>query len=1422
MGRRILKSFAYLVAGLVVLVALLFGAIQTGPGKSVLARLASSLASTPDLRIEISDISGFIPSQMGIGTVTLADREGEFARIDDIRLDWRPLALFSGRVDVTALDIAKVAVARRPLPAQTPPEPATGNSTFALPVHVARFAVGEIALAEPVVGHEATLSLQASADLAALGRALALEFAVERHDAPGKIAGTARYAPESGQLDLDIAAQEPAGGLIARAAGMDGLPELDATLKGAGTLDAWDGRLNLSAGDVAQVGGVAGIRAVPQGHRLTFALDADMAKLLPANLAPLFEGRTELAGAALVDPARLVTIETATARAAGFGASVTGTFDAAANAPDLAFHVTLGEAARFAALAPGVSWQSVALDGTLKGTLQAPSAVANVAVGGLTGAGYGAQNLSLVAGTVPDASGNLAISVNGETSGLSATDPQVASALGTTGRFSATAHRPAGGEPVLTALAIELTALTARFAGTADARDIDGTLHLERLNLAALSPLAGRTLAGEARADITVDASADLTRVSLEVKGGTSGVSTGIAAVDELFGRTTTLEGALARGGGNAISINDLKLIADGLEVDVNGRIAETLANLQATVALADLARLDPRLTGAMNAQAAFTGDLANLGATARIEIPRGTAMKQPIEDLSLDITATDLTGNVGGTFRLTGDVAGRPASGSGSLVSQPGTRRLQGLDLAIGSVNAKGDLNFAEASGLLDGRLTVAAGNLADLSAIALTQLAGRLNADVTLSTENGRQRVAVKADGADIAAAGQSVGSARIDATVVDPTGIPLLDGTIDLSGVDASGVRIASASIKANGGTDGTDLTVDALAEGTTLRAAGRLTPREGGAVLRLDRLTAERPGLRAAANAPATFTLVDGTVTIDRFALATGGGSATVSGSAGQRLDLTVDLRTLPLSLADLASPGLGLSGTLAGNARITGTPAAPAGNYELRVTRLSSPALAQQGAGPFDITAQGTLADGRAGVRATISGQNLQALTITGSVPVAAGELDLAIRGAINLAIANTALATSGARVAGIANIDATLRGTFAAPRAGGTVRVSGGRFDDSVNGVALDQIAAVLTGTERSVTLTSFSARTSNGGSLNGRGNVGLDTVAGFPGRIEVDLTNAGLINSDLMRLVAEGRVAVEGAFLRDPRVTGKLVVRALDVNIPDRFPGGVQNLNVRHVNAGPRTTRRSAANRPSTSRRAPASGGMPLDLTVSAPNNVFVRGLGINAELGGDIRVTGTSSAPVTNGAFEMRRGNFDILGRRLTFTRGRVAFAGTTDPELDFVAETTSADVTARILVTGPASQPEISFTSTPTLPQDEVLARLMFGRSAGSLTAGQAVQVAQTIAQFSGGAGMLDSVRRSLGVDALDVGTDSAGTGGQVGLGKRLNDNIYLGVRQGTKPNSSRVTVDVDVTNRIRLQGATGADGSAEVGIGAQWDY
>lgn len=1416
-----LRGLGYTLAGVLVVLVALFAALQTGPGKTMLARVASSLASLSGLSVSISEISGGVPWNMGIGRIAVADAKGPVAEVEALRLAWHPLSLLSGVVNVDAVEARRISVNRLPeLPASEPAPATSGGSSFMMPVRLGRLAVDDIVIGEPVLGHAAQLSLTASADLMAAGPGLSADFALERKDAPGSVKGKVHYTPDTRFLDVDIAASEPAGGLVARAAGMDGLPPLDARVNGKGPIDAWDGQLSLSAGDVAHVTGAAGVRAANGGHRINLALDADVAKLLPPAVAPMFEQRTELSAIAFAQPAGTVDVETFSVRAAGFGFAAKGKVDPQGPSADLAFSAVAGEADRFAALAPGAAWKSVKLEGSLKGLLATPAVSARLDALGLSGAGYGAGTVAAEVKTAPEG-GNLNVSLQANAKGLTAADPKVKSALGDTAQVTATAVVPARGDPALTGFSAQLAALSARFTGTASAAAAAGTLQLERLDLAAFGPLAGQPLAGTARLDADVQGADGFRKLTLKLSGGTEGIKTGITAVDGIFGATSRLAGTLSRAGEKAFTVENLTLAATGLDLKVDGTLSPRLADLKAGLTLDDLKRVEPRLSGRLESSAAFSGSLDALAVAARVAVPQGTAMGQKIEGLTLGLDARNLTGLPSGSFKLDGRVAGKPATGGGAFaLADQGAARLDDLDLAIGSVTARGHV-ARQADGLFGGQLAVAAGNLADLSALALTELAGKLDARLDLGTADGRQTVAVNATADNVRAAGQSVGGARINLTVADPTGQPVLDGTVNLTNVEA-GVSIPRASLQARRAGQGSALTLDAQVNGANVAATAQLNHQGSTSRVRLDRFSVARGGTTLATSAPANIAIEGGEVTIDRLALASRGGSVAVSGRAGSSLDLSVDLRNLPLALAELAAPGLGLNGTVSGTARVRGSADRPEGPYDIQVSRLSTPDLAKAGAGPFDIRSAGALGGGRVTTRTTISGTHLSNVAITGSAPLGAGDLDLALRGGVDLRIANASLAAMGSQLTGNAAIDATVRGTAAAPRAGGSVRISGARYNDGVNGITLDRIEGVIAGTDRSVTVNSLTARTPNGGSLSARGSVGLDPAANFPGRVEVTMQNAGLVNSELIRLVTEGRIAVEGQFTNDPHVTGRINIRAMDVNIAERMPGGVQSMPVRNVNDRRGRDAARMAPPPARRERGGASGGITLDLTVAAQNNIFVRGMGMEAELGGELHVSGTSRAPVTQGGFDMRRGRFDILGKRLTFTRGKITFSGNTDPDLDFIAETTANDITARILVTGPASQPEITFTSEPTLPQDEVLARLLFGRNAGSLTAAQSLQIAQTIAQFSGGGGVLDQMRRSLGMDSLDVGTNAAGTGGQVGLGRRINNNIYMGVRQGTTPNSSQVTVDVDVTKNIRLQGATGADGNTSVGIGAQWDY
>jgi translocation and assembly module TamB len=279
-----------------------------------------------------------------------------------------------------------------------------------------------------------------------------------------------------------------------------------------------------------------------------------------------------------------------------------------------------------------------------------------------------------------------------------------------------------------------------------------------------------------------------------------------------------------------------------------------------------------------------------------------------------------------------------------------------------------------------------------------------------------------------------------------------------------------------------------------------------------------------------------------------------------------------------------------------------------------------------------------------------------------------------------------------------------------------------------------------------------------------------------------------------------------------------------LDINVPDRLPTTLQPLpNTRHIDPPPQAQARLAIRQERAERRAGGPGfNASLDITLVAVNRIFVRGRGINAELGGDLRLTGTTQEPIAIGAFELRRGRFDLLGQRLDFTRGRIVFTGDFVPELDFVAETQTTDVTAAIVVTGPASDPTFELTSSPELPQDEILSRILFDRAAGGLSAGQALQLAQGVATLAGtgGPGVFEELRRGLGVDSLDIGVGEGGIA--VGVSRYITDNVRLGVRAGARPEDTGVSVDIDLSRRLRFQGQVGADGRSSVGVGYEIEY
>jgi translocation and assembly module TamB len=405
-------------------------------------------------------------------------------------------------------------------------------------------------------------------------------------------------------------------------------------------------------------------------------------------------------------------------------------------------------------------------------------------------------------------------------------------------------------------------------------------------------------------------------------------------------------------------------------------------------------------------------------------------------------------------------------------------------------------------------------------------------------------------------------------------------------------------------------------------------------------------------------------------------------------------------------------------------------------------------------------------------------------------------------------------------------MDAT--GSMTAPRLAGTASLTGAEFQDYSQGLRLHDIAAEIRADGTLLRIERFQA-VAGPGTVSGTGTV--DTgQPGWPVTMTISANNARPIASDMVTASLSGDLKLTGRLRQAMIVAGKLTVPRAEINIPDSFPPEVRTLNVRRRGEKPPPP-------------APATTSLALDLSVSTTGPVIVRGHGIDADLGGTLQLTGSTGAPQIGGGFEMRRGTLTVAGQVLDFTTGKVSFDGSAlhnrlDPTLNFVAQTASGGVTATLTVSGYASSPKIALSSSPQLPQDEVLAHLLFQQSAKQLTPLQLAQIAQALTALSGISNGFDpvaSIRGGLGLDRLAVsGGSGVTTGTTVEAGKYVSHNIYVGARQGLS-GGTQAQVQVDLTRTLKAQatistgtsatatqGSASQDNGSSIGLSYQFEY
>jgi translocation and assembly module TamB len=1073
---------------------------------------------------------------------------------------------------------------------------------------------------------------------------------------------------------------------------------------------------------------------------------------------------------------------------------VQGTVNLTAVAADLDYTLT----ATAITPHPGLSWQSVDLQGRWHGTVKAPVADGRLLIKQLQVPG-GTELANLDANLT--AKGGM-LTARAVIAGLVIPGPQPKLFQDAPLDLEASVNLADPKRPVELKATHRLFALQGH-ATTADPLSAQFDLRLP--DVAPFAALGDQKVQGDAtiKAQITHDTKS--THVTADANGNIDGGTASWAGL--VRGGNTRLQvtGAMTD---EKFTIDRLQLDGRAISLAANGTAARSATqdlDVRLDLALADLTKLSPALVGTLKLSGKVKGPsndlstVADLSSTLSIHgSPKGT--------VTASVHADGLPKTPRGTIEAHGDLDGAPLllnvsleRGNGDVVhaiihrADWKSARIEG-ELTSGT-------DFAQARG----NLRLGMSQLSDLNRLLGSTLQGSVSGDAVLAPVAGHSRAQVNLEAKNVVTGGVTTNGKLTAAGSLDALNMHLDAQSPDVGGEPAS------------------------VTAATQLNASAH--------ELHLASLEAKYHGQTVKLLSPATVSFADG-LTIGDLKLGSQQAVLEIDGRVAPVLDVRASLKQVKPDLINAFVPGLLASGTIQANAQLQGTTAAPSGKLHVEATGVRGANDAARGLPAVDMQADAQLMENTAQVDAKLTAGSASHLTLNGKAPLAAdGALDLKLAGNLDLGLLNPLLEASGKHVTGALTVDTTVTGAMATPEIGGTVKLANGSVRDYTQGINLTDITGEFAGSHGTLQIQSLIAKAAPGTvSITG-------TIGALQPHIPIDLKltakNAQPIASNIITANLDADIHVSGTAREKLDVDGTLRVNRANIEIPSGFPPDVAVLDVRRPGQAPppRPEKPLVVN---------------LKVTVDAPRQILVKGRGLDAELGGQIQIRGTSETPTVSGGFELQRGTFTLGSSQLTFSYGTVTFNGgglrkKIDPTLDFTAQTQVVDVTATVKITGLADSPKIELSSTPDLPQDEIMARLLFGESASQLTALQVVQIGAALASLGGGGGGLNpltKIQKTLGLDRLTLGSGTStgtgttpnsntNTGYSVEAGRYVSSRVFVAVKESTT-GTSQLAVDVDLTKHLKLQtrlgnGSTTTQGTtpendpgSSLGLAYQFEY
>ncbi|MBK8907363.1 MAG: hypothetical protein IPM60_05520 [Rhodospirillales bacterium] len=993
---RVLRIAGIIFGVLVLLVAgALIGGyfyVQSPSGREALAGLVSDLGSTPGVsEISIGEIGAGLPARLALADVEMRDRDGVWLSAERMLLTWKPWALFSRQLHVTALQASGIDVVRAPVVVDEPEEPESEETGFAMPslpvsVRVDTLEIADLTLGKALAGERMTL--QAEGTLAApRDGVIRTDLAVRRTDAGGGItvdvAGA--FDPSTEQLTVNVEAQEPAGGLVMRLAGLRPYPPFALSLKGDGPISGWQGKLAASGENLFAVNADIGI-AKAEDLRVRLTGSADVDDLLQDPVRPLVGDAVSFDFAARYQDTRVFHLEALDIEMVALALTGGGRLDL--DSEEIGAHISLEAIApeRLSALLGSAAIKSLDIEADVAGDVSDPDVTVQGRIGALTAPGLAAGAFTVDARVAPEVGesdgedpGSRIVNVDVVATGVTSETPAAAALLGdtVTVTLQSVLNEAATAIDIQT---VKVTAAAVQLAGQGRVGFAEGPTHF-RLNggiddLAALGPALQMPLAGvltvEASVDGDLDSSVDgdmdtsvdgdldssvdgdlaASRMTGSAAVRLTGFSMGQPVAEAVLGADAALTTRFALKDQGTAVVESFNLDARAFDVTGSARVTDGYSKLAAALQLVvdDLKPVGDAvatpLTGRLVTDVTAEGAVADPTVTVVANLTDATVQDIAVPTAKTTVTAANAVSGPQGLLTVVAETSMAALDAATRFAVEEGERlRLTDIAARALGVELSGNMNVPLAGGTFTGDLGAAFRGGDGGVTVAGTTARGRADLTVRLHDDGGRQAASVELDGSGLAVVPEGGEAIRIGRISAKGAGTDLLgtpSGKVSLSGGDigAGAVTVGAVDADLSGSVSEAQFRVAARLTGEpsgTVQTRGTVAMADNittVTIAGLDGAVAEVP---FALQRPANIVIEGETLTARDVALKVSDGLITVNArQAPAEKSAQVRISDLPLAVVRAVAPGVDVGGDLNASADVVTEGSLLAGKLDLRV------------------------------------------------------------------------------------------------------------------------------------------------------------------------------------------------------------------------------------------------------------------------------------------------------------------------------------------------------------------------------------------------------------------------------------------------------------------------------------------------------